>query len=403
MKNKRIVSKGKIVLFTLIVAAALPACAQQEYTPEKYFNIKIIDSGKSVEITKYTGINREVRIPPRIQKLSVKVIGDEAFKGGDWVEEELVYRDNHLTSVTIPNSVTHIGDWAFEGNQLTSVAIPNSITHIGEGAFMGNQLTSVAIPNSITHIGDAAFYGNQLTSVAIPNSVTHIGDFAFYENQLTNVVIPNSVTHIGDGAFFKNRLTSVIIPNSVTYIGKGAFMDNRLTSVTIPNSVTHIGDGAFYVNRLTSVTIPNSVTHIGVDVFDKGLDAFYKNNRSRAGTYSNNNGRWSYSVNNNDEKPAPPAPAVTGNTLANTTWNLIAGSDTPQTIVFGESGFRWTGEPSTLPSGSTLPGRNEVGTYRVQGDIVYLSVPGFTYTGMLLGNTLSISGGFVGWEFRRVR
>src|SRR5690606_3972458 len=47
-------------------------------------------------------------------------------------------RGNHLQSVEIPNSVTHIGDWAFRGNQLTSVEIPNSVTHIGSGAFLEN-------------------------------------------------------------------------------------------------------------------------------------------------------------------------------------------------------------------------------------------------------------------------
>ena len=71
----------------------------------------------------------------------------------------------------IPNSVTHIGDWAFRDNQLTSVEIPNSVTHIGAGAFCVNQLTSVEIPNSVTHIGAGAFHGNQLTSVELKGKV----------------------------------------------------------------------------------------------------------------------------------------------------------------------------------------------------------------------------------------
>ena len=73
-----------------------------------------------------------------------------------------------MTSITIPNSVTSIGDYAFgicEG--LTSITIPNSVTSIGKGAFNTcSGLTSVTIPNSVTSIGDYAFFAcTGLTSV----------------------------------------------------------------------------------------------------------------------------------------------------------------------------------------------------------------------------------------------
>ena len=157
-----------------------------------------------------------------------------------------------LTSVTIPNSVTSIGDHAFRGcSGLTSVTIPNSVTSIGSGAFYGcSGLTSVTIPNSVTSIGGGAFQRcSGLTSVTIPNSVTSIGDYAFQGcSGLTSVTIPNSVTSIGDYAFQGcSGLTSVTIPNSVTSVGNYAFKGcSSLTSVTIPNSVTSIGRDAFY-------------------------------------------------------------------------------------------------------------------------------------------------------------
>ena len=164
--------------------------------------------------------------------------------------------------MTIPNSVTSIGNSAFKGcSSLTSVTIPNSVTSIGSSAFYGcTGLTSITIPNNVTSIGGSAFSGcTGLTSVTIPNSVISIGNYAFQNcTGLTSVTIPNSVISIGSYAFQNcTGLTSVTIPNSVTSIGVSAFYNcSSLTYVIIPSSVTNIGSSAFEgCTGLASVTI----------------------------------------------------------------------------------------------------------------------------------------------------
>ncbi len=166
-----------------------------------------------------------------------------------------------LTSVTIPNSVTSIDDYAFSYCQsLTSIAVEegNANYHTDGSCLIetasntlirGCNLTSISIPNYVTSIGNSAFDGcSSLTSIDIPNSVTSIDESAFgYCSSLTSIDIPNSVTRIGDYAFNGcSGLTSVTIPNSVTRIGGWAFSGcSSLTEVTIGESVTSIGKGAF--------------------------------------------------------------------------------------------------------------------------------------------------------------
>ena len=212
-----------------------------------------------------------------------------------------------LTSVTIGNSVTSIGMYAFGYcDSLTSVTIPDSVKSIGDGAFLYcDTLTSITIPDSVASIGGGAFEGctslERLTvapgnpvyrsagnciietetgtliqgcnNSVIPSdgSVTSIGDYAFYYcDSLTSITIPDSVTSIGDSAFRNcDALTSITIPNSVTSIGEYAFAYcDSLTSITIPDSVASIGSAAFReCTSLTSVTIGDSVTSIGSSAF----------------------------------------------------------------------------------------------------------------------------------------
>ena len=145
-----------------------------------------------------------------------------------------------LIGIVIPNSVTEIGDEAFDFCPgLTSIVVEsgnprydsrnncNAIIETASNTLIAGCKNTI-IPNSVTAIGDYAFEGcNGLTSIDIPNSVTTIGDFAFYGcNSLTSIVIPNSVTEIGEGAFDRcTGLTSIVIPNSVTEIDDFAFSE----------------------------------------------------------------------------------------------------------------------------------------------------------------------------------
>jgi len=204
------------------------------------------------------------------------------------IEDFAFFYCTGLTSVTIPNSVTSIGDYAFDGcTGLTSITIPNSVTSIGDVAFGGcTGLTSVTIPNSVTSIGDYAFDGcTGLTSITIPNSVTSIGDGAFrYCNNFTSITIGSGVTSIGDYAFFQcyGLTGSLTIPDSVTSIGESAFVQCYFTNITIPKSVTSIGNSAFMgCVQLISVTFS---TGSNISDGNFGSGAFPEENYSGGNT-----------------------------------------------------------------------------------------------------------------------
>ena len=129
-------------------------------------------SDDAATLVRYFGADSKVDIPAELGGKPVTEIWGFAF--ADY---------SGLTKVTIPKSVSSIGQAAFAGcNSLTEVTIPKSVTSIREFAFAYcSSLTEVTIPEGVTSIGVGAFQGcNNLTEVTIPKSVTSIGEMAFY-------------------------------------------------------------------------------------------------------------------------------------------------------------------------------------------------------------------------------
>lgn len=286
----------KFLMLMLTLMVSVVGYAQTEIDG-LYYNLD--SKTKEAEVT-YGEISRDVVEIPSVvtyngMEYKVTSIGNYAFN------QEL-----GIKKITIPESVTRIGNMAFRGTSITSITIPNSVYALGERAFEEcYDLTSVTLSNSMTMISDETFLNCiSLTSVTIPNSVTQIFNKAFYNcNNLTSITLPEYIWNISSEAFCGcEKLTSITIPKYVSYLGINIFSAcPNLTSLTvesgnryydsrnncnaiietatntliegckntvIPNSVKSIGDHAFqYCTGLASVVISNSVTTIGEEAF----------------------------------------------------------------------------------------------------------------------------------------
>ena len=135
--------------------------------------------------------------------------------------------------------------------------ITYQVTQIGDEAFRASNLLSISIPESITIIGNDAFANcRKLSSLVLPNSVQDIGKNAFNSSKLSSINIPDGITIIRTGTFSHcSSLRSIKIPDTVTSLESGVFYScSALDSVSLSANLTAIGSTCFYgCESLTSI------------------------------------------------------------------------------------------------------------------------------------------------------
>ncbi len=286
---------------TLFCTAALSLCSTAAYFPANiaayaaenpdYPGIQYEVYSDSVTITKtWSELPENAVIPAEIDGKPVTCIAPKAFRGRD------------VKSISIPESVTFIGDHAFaECHSLDTAELPKNLTAISSGLFQScESLKAVKIPDKVTSIGDEAFSNCiALSEITIPEGVTEIGTYALHGTAWLAAQIETDpfvvVNHILiDGSGCQGDIT---IPEGVTKICSRAFRNvTGLTGVTIPEGVTEIGTYAFWkCADLKRVDLPESLEQIDSYAFymcttlsDLEIPANVKN----IGSYAFMNTRW---------------------------------------------------------------------------------------------------------------
>ena len=290
MRPKRLISLlvAVCMMITMLPLSAVTAFAADTSTEQeasyKGYKYAYTVNGGNATITKFLGPDAStkstgsynIEIPTELNDIRVTGLGDYSFAVD--ADSDAGYPGNSLCrnihSVTIPESVTSIGKYAFARcSSLTSLKLGENIKTIGDHAFYYCiKLESVTIPQSVTFMGDRAFTGcAQLNSLTINDAAISIGDWTFDEcYKLTTLSLGEKIKTIGDYAFYNCRiLNNVTIPQSVTSIGDHAFgCCFGMDSFTIKDATTSIGKYAFSdCQSLTTLSLGENITTIGDDAF----------------------------------------------------------------------------------------------------------------------------------------
>ena len=263
MRPKRLISLlvAVCMMITMLPLSAVTAFAVEPWSDDptaddgvyKYAYKVNEDGSNTATITKFLGpvdsANNglyDIEIPTELGGCTVTGLGEYSFSGYlSAAQSNKPYQfGRNIHSVTIPQSVTSIGDYAFSRcEKMDSLTINDATTSIGSWAF------------------DECY---KLTTLSLGKNITTIGKYAFLEcHKLDNVTIPESVTSIGKSAFYRcYALTTLSLGENIEKIGSYAFAEcGNLTNVTIPEKVKTIEPYTFgWCTSLKYITLPAGLT-----------------------------------------------------------------------------------------------------------------------------------------------
>lgn len=150
----------------------------------------------------------------------------------EWIET--------VESIELPEGLVTIGYRALECIPLKELTVPSTVTSIGNYAFEESSIESIELPEGLVQIGEGAFLHTALKSVKLPSTLETIGAEAFRHTDLTEIDLPENLKVIGAGAFASTGLKSITLPSSLCGLGVAAFADTPLEEVLYPDGLPNL-------------------------------------------------------------------------------------------------------------------------------------------------------------------
>lgn len=197
------------------------------------------------------------------------ILTQQDFNDISAINNYLFYKFTGLTSVTIPNTVTSIGEYAFAYcSALSIISLPvGGVSSISNSAFRETAISSMTL-EGITSISDNLFRGcPNLTSVTISNGTTSIGQRVFQDcAHLTSITLPRTLETIGENTFIGCTSMSTVYYNGTLNEWCGL---NILAATASPFYASNAQNKSIYIDsyELTNISTSNDLTAIESYVF----------------------------------------------------------------------------------------------------------------------------------------
>ena len=269
----------------------IPADAFKDNTSITSIDLSKATNLKTIGDEAFAGMNiTELTIPGNVETVGRRIVEECSSLTSLTIEEgvktlsESSFYGAAVKTIKIPSTITEIPVRCFEASAIESIELHNGITSIGDAAFMNcSNLTALTIPGSVTHIGQWILQIGALDSsgnwipnpntsitVTIEEGATGLSSEAFWGAPIYTISIPSTITEIPELCFAFSSVKEVTTTGSINTIRYGAFLSATDLASFDLTGVETIGDYAFAHTGIKSIHIPASVNKIGPYAFANG-------------------------------------------------------------------------------------------------------------------------------------
>ena len=202
----------------------------------------------------------EIRVA---QRLGIEVNPYDIRDGVLWSSNgNLILMDENTGSLTIPDSVTAIGEGAFANlDGLRTIIIPSTVKRIEKNAFKNNTTLETVIiqernGEGVEYIGDSAFDGcSNLQSINLPDTIITIGSVCFRNcTKLDNIKLPNKLITLSSQTFQNcTNLKNLELSENLETLGVESLQNTSLTKLKFPPNLSSIRSGALSISALEEI------------------------------------------------------------------------------------------------------------------------------------------------------
>jgi hypothetical protein len=242
------------IILVILLAFLVNACNPSEElitTPGIIFEMS--DSEDAYIVTGYTGDSKDVVISGFYNELPVVSIAEKAFINLE-----------HVESITLPDSITSIGMYAFLFTSIEHFTVPINLTYFGQ-AFGTHPKIEVSLAKDHNFLKEVIISNHQSILTQDESELIYV-EKAKTDDSI--YIIPDYIDYIGPRALANSGFKEIFLPESLIEIKFAAFSNNQDTIIHLPDYVEIIGVSAFSKCGFSgNLILPEGLIELGASAF----------------------------------------------------------------------------------------------------------------------------------------